>query len=175
MLDRPEYDLIGKCDADLLPETLAEKLEQADKLVIKTGQLRESIETLKRPDGRVYYLQTIQSPILDETGRTVGTQVFFGDVSSLKQTEEDRNRYADELERSNRDLEQFAYSVSHDLQSPLRTIAGYCDLLHRRYSDDLNDEAIEFLTSTVEATERMRSLLNDLLVVFVEAHQVFED
>ncbi|MDP6719874.1 MAG: PAS domain S-box protein, partial [Pirellulaceae bacterium] len=163
LLEATEDQLAGKCDADLLPHDLAERLEQADKQVIETGELRESIETLQRPDGRVYYLQAIQSPIQDENGCTVGTQVFFGDVSSLKQTEEDRNRYAAELERSNRDLEHFAYSVSHDLQSPLRTITSYCDLLQRRYSEDLNDEAVEFLTSTVEATRRMRKLLNDLL------------
>lgn len=163
LLETPEDRLLGHCDADLLPRDLAEKLKQADKQVVETSELRESIETLRRPDGRIHYLQAIQSPIQDENGHVVGTQVFFGDVSSLKQTEEDRNRYAAELERSNRDLENFAYSVSHDLQSPLRTIASYCDLLQRRYAGDLNDEAVGFLTSTVEATHRMRGLLNDLL------------
>ncbi len=163
LLDATESQLVGRCDADLLPADLAVKLEQAAQQVIKTGTLCESIETLSWPDDRVCYLQTIQLPIQDEQGNTVGTQVFFGDVTSLKQTEEDRNRYAADLERSNRDLEQFAYSVSHDLQSPLRTIASYCDLLQRRYSSDLNAEAVEFLNSTVDATRRMRNLLNDLL------------
>ena len=163
LLEATEDQLVGRYDADLLPRELAERLEQADKQVIETGELRESIETLRRPGDRIHYLQVIQLPIQDENGHTVGTQVFFGDVSSLKQTEEDRNRYAAELERSNRDLENFAYSVSHDLQSPLRTIASYCDLLQQRYSKDLNDEAVEFLTSTVEATHRMRCLLKDLL------------
>lgn len=163
LLETDEGRLIGHCDADLLPPELAEKLAQADRLVVRTGQSRESIETLRRPDGMVYYLQTIQSPVRDEHGQTIGTQVFFGDVSSLKQTEEDRNRYAAELERSNRDLEHFAYSVSHDLQSPLRTIATYCELLQDRYAAQLDGAAVEFLTSTVEATHRMRNLLNDLL------------
>jgi PAS domain S-box-containing protein len=163
LLEATEDQLVGQCDGDLLPPDLAEKLEFADAQVRETGELRESIEILRRPDGKIYYLQVIQLPIQDENGHTVGTQTFFGDVSSLKQTEEDRNRYAAELERSNRDLEQFAYSVSHDLQSPLRTIANYCDLLQRRYSQDLNDEAVDFLTSTVEATHRMRCLLSDLL------------
>jgi PAS domain S-box-containing protein len=163
LLESTEDQLLGQCDADLLPSDLAERLELADKQVIETGSLKESIETLRRLDGRIHHLQAIQLPIQDENGHTVGTQTFFGDVTSLKQTEEDRNRYAAELERSNRDLEQFAYSVSHDLQSPLRTIANYCDLLQRRYSNDLNEEAVEFLTSTVEATHRMRCLLNDLL------------
>jgi len=163
LFETTEDQLIGRCDADLLPPELSARLELADKQVIETGELRESIETLQRPDGRIHHLQAIQLPIQDENGHTVGTQTFFGDVTSLKQTEDDRNRYAAELERSNRDLEQFAYSVSHDLQSPLRTIANYCDLLQRRYSTDLNQEAVEFLTSTVEATRRMRCLLNDLL------------
>ncbi len=163
LLDSPEELLVGRTDADLLPAELAEKLEQSEQRVIRTGERCESIETLRWSDDRVCYLQTIQLPIHDEAGQTVGTQVFFGDVTSLKQTEEDRNRYAADLERSNRDLEQFAYSVSHDLQSPLRTIASYCDLLQRRYSSDLKEEAVEFLNSTVDATRRMRNLLNDLL------------
>lgn len=68
-----------------------------------------------------------------------------------------------ELQRSNSDLEKFAYSVSHDLQAPLRTVAGYCQLLQRRYVDQLDEEANEFLAGAVGGTERMRRLLDDLL------------
>ncbi len=75
----------------------------------------------------------------------------------------ERQHYAGELERSNRDLELFAYSVSHDLQAPLRTIASYCQLLQRRYDGQFDKEADEFLDGAVDGARRMKRLLDDLL------------
>jgi light-regulated signal transduction histidine kinase (bacteriophytochrome) len=80
-----------------------------------------------------------------------------------KRAEEELEHHAAELERSNQDLEQFAYAISHDLQAPLRTTKGYLALLKQRCDDRLGDKGNEYIDRTVDIAGRMQEMIEALL------------
>ncbi|OXM56150.1 histidine kinase [Amycolatopsis thailandensis] len=84
-------------------------------------------------------------------------------VTQLENTQAVVQARTQELERSNADLEQFAYVASHDLQEPLRKVASFCQLLQKRYQGKLDERGDQYIAFAVDGAKRMQVLINDLL------------
>ncbi|MFH1532082.1 MAG: ATP-binding protein [Pseudomonadota bacterium] len=90
--------------------------------------------------------------------------VLFTNVTERYEARRKIEVYARELERSNRDLEQFAYSASHDLQEPLRMITSFLNLLQQHLGGSLDDKGTEYLAYAADGARRLKAMINDLLL-----------
>lgn len=114
-------------------------------------------------DGSIYWVDTTIVPLRNREGKLTKYLAIRFDITRLKTIEEQLRRTLQELERSNRELEQFAYVASHDLQEPLRMVSSYAQLLNKRYKESLDEKAEDFLKYITEGTHRMQQLIKDLL------------
>lgn len=86
-------------------------------------------------------------------------------LALAEQIQEELRHQGEELERSNADLQQFAYVASHDLSEPLRKVSNFCQLLERQYADQLDDRARQYIFFAVDGAKRMQKLITDLLAL----------
>ncbi len=146
--------------------------EAAD--LFSTGRPLQSVYRVVARDGHVVWFQCHAKMVRTEQGRPWFLHGVGFDVTDLKRAEEALRTAHAELELRVRqrtaDLEQFTYSVSHDLQEPIRNVAIFSELLQRRYSGRFDADAERFLEILVEGARRMDRLVRDLLA-FAHANE----
>jgi light-regulated signal transduction histidine kinase (bacteriophytochrome) len=104
-----------------------------------------------------------KAPWQDSDGQMMGVVSISQDISARKGIEEERERRLRDLRRSNEDLAQFSYIVSHDLQAPLRMVHSYAQLLNQRYHGKLDDTADQFIKVILNGAAGMQQLIHSLL------------
>ena len=129
---------------------------------IATGQGWDLELPLIQASGQRIWVRAVGS-VEFEDGAAVRLAGAFQDVSVKRELDQALVAKANELQRSNEELERFAYVASHDLQEPLRMVTSYCHLLVRRHKEHLNAEAQEFLGFVVDGGQRAQQLIADLL------------
>jgi PAS domain S-box-containing protein len=115
-------------------------------------------------EGRRFPADIHASPVLDDGGHVIDILFLITDIAERRQAEAKIEGAMAGLERSNRQLQHFAYVASHDLQEPLRMVGGYVELLAKRYKGRLDEEADDFIEFATGGVARMRSLIRDLLL-----------
>lgn len=144
------------------PDRIQEQREIPES--IRLGVPIEYLETrYLTKSGESIDVSVTVSPIRDAAGKVIGASQVARDISKRKRAEAELARRTEELGRSNRDLEQFAYVASHDLNEPLRAVAGSLELLNRRYAGRLDEKASEYISHAIGGAGRMQKLIADLL------------
>jgi len=165
--NRAWADLLPWAGSDLSVDRFREHVHPDDLLALEQGRRMllhgEDLERLVlRVEARPGEWREIEwSGIGDFGGGTIA--VRGRDVTEQRRLERDHELRAHRLERTNADLQEFAYVASHDLSEPLRMVTSYLDLVRRRYDDKLDETGREFIHYAVDGAQRMRALIDDLL------------
>jgi PAS domain S-box-containing protein len=168
-------EIVGMTDFDLFPPEVAADFRANDLKALASGAAIQAEENAPHDDGPHTYI-TVKYPLTDTAGRHYAICGISTDITDLKHAEEEANRLnagletrvrerTAELEASTRELDAFAYSVSHDLRAPLRAVAGFSELLLEDYGSGLDAIGRDYLARVVSATSRMSRLIDDLLTL----------
>ncbi|MFZ4796360.1 MAG: sensor histidine kinase [Bacteroidia bacterium] len=166
MFQFSDDEMIGKNISMLMPEPDAKQHDSYLKNHIDTGEKKIigiGREVLgKRKDGSTFPFFLSVCDVQLENGEKLYAGVLH-DISVLKKAQKDIEDYSKRLEESNKDLQDFAYISSHDLQEPLRKVQAFADRIQKSEFAVLSDQGKDYLQRILNASKRMQRLINDLL------------
>jgi len=166
-------EALGNLVPFVSPQNLKEFLDSHQRQLEDDLPIVEHEVRRKRKDGSLVDI-SVSTSLLREHGKVVQIIGAIADITQRKQAQRELSELnqtleakveerTQELQQAVSDLESFSYSVSHDLRSPLRAIAGYAQVLEEDFSESLGDEGLSFLNRILRSTQRMSQLIDDLL------------
>ena len=168
-------EVIGKPVTILIPEG---RLDEEPRILarIRRGEKIDHYETVRRrKDGTLINISLTVSPISDATVKVIGASKIARNITDRKKAEEALQRAHEELEErvkartaslneALRQMQEFSYTVSHDLRAPIRAMRGYACAVLEDYGERLDDPGREYLNKIVRGSDRMEQLIRDVLV-----------
>jgi PAS domain S-box-containing protein len=181
---RPE-EAVGRDVHELLQSIFQTPVEEIHADLLRSGRWEGEFEST-RADGTKVMVASRWSLQRDERGRPATILETSNDITERKRWEqeistlnEELGKRSADLEASNKELEAFAYSISHDLRAPLRHMAGFTELLQKSTASVLDGKSKRYVTMILESAQRMGSLIDDLLAFSrigrAEAHKTAVD
>jgi len=156
-------EIVGQPVSLLAPPELQEEIQRILER-LRQGERVEPYETVRRrKDGTRVEVSLTVSPVKNASGQIIGASAIARDITVQKQLARELAQRAAELARLNEELQQFAYTVSHDLNEPLRTVASFVALLAKRYQGKLDANADKYIALVVDGAQRMQQMIQDLL------------
>jgi PAS domain S-box-containing protein len=173
LFDVRREEIVGLTDHDLFPIEMADDFRANDLHAAAIGRPVQVEETAPGEDGMHTYV-TVKFPLMDSAGKAYAVCGISTDITDRKRAEEQVRQLNSELERrvrertaeleaSTRELDAFAYSVSHDLRAPLRSLDGFSQALLEDYSDSVDEMGQHYLRRIQANATRMAQLIDDLL------------
>lgn len=155
------------------PDDAQRVVDAMERVVTEERTLSVEVTLVTKDDDRIPYefvgsvMEDVNEPTDEPGARADATDLYIcgtgRDITQRVRAEAELEEAIAELERSNDELERFAYVASHDLKEPLRMIRSYLDLIRRRYQGELDEDADEFIEYATDGAERMRQMIDDLL------------
>jgi light-regulated signal transduction histidine kinase (bacteriophytochrome) len=157
-------DIIGKSHYKVFPEVENMPHWKALHQRCLNGaiEIREQ-DAFPRSDGTTDFIRYEIYPWKTSSDKIGGIIMFTEVITEKIKAQEDLRKLNKRLTESNKELEQFAYVASHDLQEPLRMVSSFLQLLEKKYNEQLDDSAHQYIHFAVDGSERMKTLINDLL------------
>ncbi len=141
----------------------AKKAKVAVQRAVDTNGMIDLEMKIVTGNKNIKVVKVLAKIICNDDGKPVKLVGSIKDITTQRKIEQDLKRKVEELNRSNKELEEFAYVASHDLQEPLRKISTFSDRLSEKYSDVLTGEGLMYLDRMMASADNMRNLINNLL------------
>ena len=155
-------EAIGKTISECFAPEYVSQIAWQDQQVISYEQVLHIQEKVSLPDG-IHHFDTVVTPLRNDQGEIYALLRTSSDIPDLAATQEALSQRTLQLEAANRELESFSYSVSHDLQAPLRVINGFSQVLWEKYQPNLDDRGRHYLQRIQANSKRMSDLIDALL------------